>query len=318
MGFYLNKKFYRKQINMKCFKMLMTAFLIVVYNNVVAGQTGCFTICPGEQPAARHHLQTQQSQGPPGKRGPIGHVGMKGDKGEAGEVHSDAEALRNLTGRFENLLKLTTKLESELNHTNSALISTQRKQLEMERFNDKLQEALNSTQKKQLEMEEKLNGFTPTCSVEAAGIEHTAIIGNGQLSASSSYDSSSGSSYAVQRCRLHSTTGYGWLMSQPYRVGEWLQVDFQKNRRIHGVATQGCRGHAEYTTTYKMEFKKDGLQNFETITNDEGNVKIFNGNVDGDTVVKNEFDEVTARYVRISPVTWRSNPYIRWELFVCA
>ena len=41
------------------------------------------------------------------------------NQGEAGEVHSDAEALRNLTGRFENLLKLTTKLESELNHTNS-------------------------------------------------------------------------------------------------------------------------------------------------------------------------------------------------------
>merc|ERR1739838_16851 len=76
---------------------------------------------------------------------------------------------------------------------------------------------------------------TPECSVRAAGIEDSAIIDERQLTASSYYTSV----YEPRHGRLHSTTGYGWLMSHPYRVGDWLQIDLENNHRIFGVATQG-------------------------------------------------------------------------------
>merc|ERR1739838_296966 len=128
---------------------------------------------------------------------------------------------------------------------------------------------------------------TPECSVRAAGIENSAIIEDHQLTSSSHHPYSS---HEPRRSRLHSTTGgLGWLMSQPYRVGEWLQVDLESNRKILGVATQGLRGSSCcYVTSYQLEVKKEEQQSFDTIRDDEGNVKIFNGNVagDADSVVK--------------------------------
>merc|ERR1739838_426814 len=118
---------------------------------------------------------------------------------------------------------------------------------------------------------------TPACSVRAAGIEDSAIIDERQLTASSHY-----SRYHAPRFgRLHLTTGNGWLMSHPWRVGEWLQVDLESNRRIFGVATQGHGASTCcYTTTYGIHFKKQEQQSFETYTDDKGNAKTFNGNVD--------------------------------------
>merc|ERR1739838_137951 len=159
------------------------------------------------------------------------------------------------------------------------------------------------------------------CSVHAAGIENSAIIADHQLTSSSHYQHSD---HEPRRSRLHSTTGLGWVMSRPwrdtYRVGEWLQVDLESNRKILGVATQGARGNSCcYTTTYKLEVKKEEQQSFDTISDDEGNVKIFNGNVAGDdSVVKNELDQpIIARFVRIFPLTWKDQPAIRWELYLC-
>merc|ERR1739838_499834 len=117
------------------------------------------------------------------------------------------------------------------------------------------------------------------CSVRAAGIENSAIIEDHQLTSSSQFPGSK-----PRDGRLHSTTGYGWLMTSPYRVGEWLQVDLESNRKILGVATQGARGNSCcYTKTFKLEYKTEEQQSFDTIRDDEGNVKIFNGNVDNDS-----------------------------------
>merc|ERR1739838_729849 len=161
---------------------------------------------------------------------------------------------------------------------------------------------------------------TPECSVRAAGIENSAIIEDHQLTSSSHHP---GSNYEPRLGRLHLTTRYGWVMNYPYRVGEWLQVDLESNRRIFGVATQGYRGSRVsstccYTTTYGIHFKLDGQQTFETYTDDKGNAKTFNGNVDNDSVAKNNFEvPFTARYIRILPQKWQLNPTLRWELYVC-
>merc|ERR1739838_1057631 len=157
---------------------------------------------------------------------------------------------------------------------------------------------------------------TEAVSVRAAGIEDSAIIDERQLTASSIYPYSN---YKPRNGRLHSTTGTGWVMSPPYRVGEWLQVDLESNRRIFGVATQGHGSRTCcYTTTYGIHFKLDGQQSFETYTDDKGNAKTFNGNVDNDSVVKNNFEvPFTARYIRILPQSFQGNPSLRWELYVC-
>merc|ERR1739838_1240127 len=159
----------------------------------------------------------------------------------------------------------------------------------------------------------------PEGSVRAAGIENSAIIEDHQLTSSSHHPSSS--AYEPRFGRLHSTTGHGWLMSFPYRVGEWLQVDLESNRKILGVATQGERGDSCcYVTSYQLEVKKGEQQSFDTIRDDDGNVKIFNGNVagDADTVVKNNLDQpITARFIRIIPLTWQVEPDLRWEIYLC-
>merc|ERR1739838_509409 len=177
----------------------------------------------------------------------------------------------------------------------------------------KYENLLNRTMK----LESQLNSTAKTCNVRAAGIENSAIIEDHQLTSSSHHPYSA---CEPRRSRLHSTTGLGWRMSSPYRVGEWLQVDLESNRKILGVATQGRSGHSCcYTKTFKLEYKTEEQQSFDTISDDEGNVKIFNGNVaGGNSVVKNNLDQpITARFVRISPLTWQDSPVIRWELYLC-
>jgi len=155
---------------------------------------------------------------------------------------------------------------------------------------------------------------TTACSVSAAGIGDSAIIEDRQLTASSSYDSP----YGAQKGRIQSTTDPFWLMSTPYRVGEWLQVDLENNRRIYGVATQGYRLGGTYVKSYQIAFKKDEQLSFEKYKDDKGNVKVFDGNVNDHAVLKNNFDEAfTARYVRIFPVRWHGNPALRWEVYIC-
>jgi len=97
-----------------CLRIILIIFFFVVDGEFIAAQTGCFTICQGKQ-NERYSQQNSQLQGPPGKRGPSGHAGMKGEKGEAEEFHSDAEALATLATKYENLLNITMKLESQLN-----------------------------------------------------------------------------------------------------------------------------------------------------------------------------------------------------------
>merc|ERR1739838_433324 len=102
------------------------------------------------------------------------------------------------------------------------------------------------------------------CSMRAAGIEDSAIIEDHQLTSSSHL---SHSYYEPRRSRLNSTTGGGWVMSRPWRVGEWLQVDLESNRKILGVATQGARGHSCcYTKTFKLEYKTEEQQSFDIIS----------------------------------------------------
>jgi len=281
--------------------LILMIYLFVIDGVPIAYPPSCFTCCHGQQLGSSPltSQQASQLQGPRGKQGPIGLTGMKGEKGPRGRRGSTgkrgANGLPGMQGEKGEAGEFHSDAEA------LALLAT------------KYENLLNRTMK----LEFQLNPIAKTCSVHAAGIENSAIIEDRQLTASSQYDSY----HEPRNGRLHSTTGYGWLMSGPYRVGEWLQVDLESKRKILGVATQGYRGHSCcYVTSFKLEVKKEEQQSFDTIRDDEGNVKIFNGNVagDADTVVKNNLDQpITARFIRISPLSWVSSPYIRWEIYLC-
>jgi len=218
-------------------------------------------------------------KGPQGKRGKKGNRGPSGVNGMRGKK-GEAGAFRSdaeLASKYKKLLNRTMKLESQLTY------------------------------------------MANTCSVSTVGIQYNNIIEDRQLTASSCYDDSL--RYQPRFGRLHSTTGSGWAMSKPFRVGEWLQVDLENNRRIFGVATQGATGSAySIVGEYKIQYKKEGQESFDTIKDDEGNGKIFKGNTwfTADSVAKNSFDQpITARFVRIFPISWDGFPVLRWELLVC-
>jgi len=257
--------------------------IVVVLSLVVVGDhlVSGQQLCYSQTACEGHYsgrTQATQLQGPPGKQGPNGPVGGKGEKGEAGKFYSDADELEQLKTKFRIM-------EDQLKTTNN-LLSETRKILSSE--------------------------GSELCPV---GIADRSIITNNQMSASSYHSSS----YLPHYGRLHSTAGQGSWASKTAVVGEWIQVDLEKNMRITGIATQGCFLHSrEYAATFKINYKLDGQQSFKEITDDEGNLKIFIGNTDHNSVVKNTFDNaVTARYFRVLPLTWLQFGTLRFELYTC-
>jgi len=166
-----------------------------------------------------------------------------------------------------------------------------------------------------------LTTTTAACIESAAGIEDSRIIGWKRLNASSEYEGE-GNYLAAHHGRLNFTDKAGWLMKltkDGYSKGEWLQVDLLSDHKILAVATQGGYNQPSYVKTYFIETQKDGQENWDKITDDSGDTKIFNGNVDGvNTVVKNYLPQpITARFVRIIPESWENAPFLRWELYLC-
>jgi len=273
--------------------LLVVLFLALA--GIAAGQQNCYIKCDADQ-LSGSSPQAVQRQGPPGKRGPHGPAGMKGEKGNPGEFYSDADELLELKNKFGSLFELTTQLQQ--NFTSKQL------QLEAE---------LNAA-KDELDIVNNLLSGSRVCAV---GVADSGIIADHQLSASSTYSND----YTPQHARLRLTSGAGaWTVSKGNRrVGEWLQVDLEVATRLTGVATQGSfRAHAEYVTSYKIEFKTEDSKPFNVITDDENNIKIFPGNTDYNTIVLNKFDKaITARYFRILPTTWNNWPALRIELYIC-
>jgi hypothetical protein len=84
---------------------------------------------------------------------------------------------------------------------------------------------------------------------------------------------------------------------------QWLAMDTGSVRSIKGVATQGRGDNAydQWVKSYKVSVSNDA----SSWTPVDGG-RTFTGNVGaGDAVVRNDFAAVvSARYVRIEPVTW--------------
>ena len=109
---------------------------------------------------------------------------------------------------------------------------------------------------------------------------------------------------------------YGWWNGGGCNKGSretWLQVDAGKVTPIAGVVTQGRHNYGRWVKTFKIKVSEDGVS-FKDVECG----RIFDGNTDGRTKVKNLFRlPVKARYVRFYPDTCYYNCDMRVGLLMC-
>ncbi|KAE8618225.1 hypothetical protein XENTR_v10009319 [Xenopus tropicalis] len=98
----------------------------------------------------------------------------------------------------------------------------------------------------------------------------------------------------------------------------WIQVNLLREMRVSGVITQGASrmGTAEYVKEFKVAYSVDGHE--FTFYKSEGKDKLFPGNIDNDGRKANLFSPpISARFIRIYPVTCRVACTLRFELYGC-
>ncbi|XP_048579550.1 lactadherin-like isoform X2 [Nematostella vectensis] len=148
------------------------------------------------------------------------------------------------------------------------------------------------------------------CSSQAVGISDSHVIPDNRFSASSEYTPNYGARYA----RLNGSPG--WCRKGSDTSG-YLQIDLNSVFVVCAVATQGngLVGKNEWVTSYKVGFSMENKA-WSTYQESAGVDKVFTGNTDGTTVVKNTLAVPTmARFIRFVPLTCRSDPTMRVEAY---
>ncbi|XP_028395369.1 uncharacterized protein LOC114519442 isoform X2 [Dendronephthya gigantea] len=114
----------------------------------------------------------------------------------------------------------------------------------------------------------------------------------------------------------------GWIAGVNDR-NQWIQVDLGKKEVVSGIATQGGYYYIQYynlqnffhfcwVKTYSVTHSLNGTT-FESYKD-----KIFDGNSDWNTIVKNVLSPpITARYIRIHPESWDTYLCMGIELYGC-
>ena len=118
--------------------------------------------------------------------------------------------------------------------------------------------------------------------------------------------------------RLHnSASGIGaWQSANT--VEPWIQADLLNEYHVGGVATQGRGGglYEQWVTQYSVSFGLSEAQ-LAFVFDSSGGRRIFAANSERFQVVRNAFDAVRARIVRLHPTEWNEAPTMRWEVYGC-
>ena len=149
--------------------------------------------------------------------------------------------------------------------------------------------------------------YTDHCNEKPLGMESGAIP-DSSITASSTYLPS----YPPHSARLNKNR-LGWA-PKTNAAGEWIQVDLGKVKEVTAVATQGeNRVKSYWVKSYILQYSNDG----KTFTSYQGG-KVFNGNTNYNTVVKNAIQPpIYARYIRLVPKTYHRHKIMRMELYGC-
>ncbi|KAI5631254.1 laminin G domain-containing protein [Phthorimaea operculella] len=88
-------------------------------------------------------------------------------------------------------------------------------------------------------------------------------------------------------------------------------------KELRALATRGRFATDEYVTEFMLQYSDDG-EGWRTVSTRDGNPMMFEGNNDGNTVRKNEFEvPIIAQYIRINPMRWRDKISMRVEVYGC-
>jgi hypothetical protein len=115
----------------------------------------------------------------------------------------------------------------------------------------------------------------------------------------------------------------GWTPAQsrgPLFTGEWLEIDLEHVYNLTAIDTQGLSGlDRVWTSSYRVVYSTNGVL-WTPVLTVAGEEQLFTGNHNSFAVATNLFNPpLTARYVRVYPMTWTGalQPGLRVELHGC-
>ncbi|XP_060082001.1 discoidin-2-like [Ylistrum balloti] len=92
------------------------------------------------------------------------------------------------------------------------------------------------------------------------------------------------------------------------------QVEFRHTSAVTALITQGRGEGHQYLKSLTMKTSLDG-SNWETVTDESGNIKVYEANNDGTTLVNRTVNEkILAKFIRIHPETWYDWPSFSMEI----
>ncbi|XP_069802150.1 coagulation factor V [Dendropsophus ebraccatus] len=142
------------------------------------------------------------------------------------------------------------------------------------------------------------------------------IISDEQITASHYIDS-----WEPKLARLHNGGSYNaWSAHVNKSSLPWIQVDLQKIYLISGIQTQGASKYLNsyYIKEFFIAYSKDKKKWNVFKGNSTAIHKLFDGNSDSTSVKENQFDPpITARYFRLFPTRFNTQPALRMELLGC-
>ncbi|XP_077495549.1 uncharacterized protein LOC144106577 isoform X2 [Amblyomma americanum] len=98
---------------------------------------------------------------------------------------------------------------------------------------------------------------------------------------------------------------------------QYLQVDFGEPRELTAVVTRGRQEAAQWVTSYLVQHSNNAHR-WSTIKDADGADLVFTGNFDASTPVTRVFPRaVSARYLRVVPVTWKNWIALQLEILGC-
>ncbi|CAD7082270.1 unnamed protein product [Hermetia illucens] len=96
-----------------------------------------------------------------------------------------------------------------------------------------------------------------------------------------------------------------------------LVIDLGSIKNISLIAIQGRPHSSEYVTEFAISYGINDLE-FSDYKESGGNLRMFKGNKDSDSIQYNVFDvPIIAQWVRINPTRWQDRISLRVELYGC-
>ncbi|XP_021367726.1 inactive carboxypeptidase-like protein X2 [Mizuhopecten yessoensis] len=116
--------------------------------------------------------------------------------------------------------------------------------------------------------------------------------------------------------RVRFSNSKGWCPAHT-GDGHFLQVEFRSVSLLKAIQTKGRGDYSQWVSLYSVNISMDGIT-WTSLSNSTGDVQIFSGNSDRDTVVTNVLEgTVIAKYIRIISVYGNSYRSMRLEVQGC-